>query len=318
MNHLDQFHKFVRHRNVALDDIAEFNELIEAITIGDQKGYKLRALESSDKIAARCQQLAFYTWHCRDHVKKVLKNVDPKCDVDQVVDGAAKHSKAAKVLAYIANDYKHCGTEHKQWADDIGPQLAEPFVLGHQTSSPHWLKPTILISGDKLPEFEFSGAAGTDDGTFQFDTFDWRYSCYIKDRVGNRIGDAVSFCEATFALWMRILRDAGFVIFPYFILFQKDMSPYMIEANGLKHLCVFSGATEMEAFYETLTEAGKNAMGEKLLVLKNASGMAKVLSENSPRLTACGCCHLAFNPTLSNSFKLAPISNFIDFLKKCA
>jgi hypothetical protein len=215
MSQIEDFHTFLRHRGITLDDIAEFADLIEPVAIDGQQGYRLKALDSPDKILQRCQSLLFYTWHCRDYVKKLLIEANPgwtKDSAGKVVNDCISASVHAQVVSYLSNAYKHDGTDGSQkWAVDLQPRLGKPYVLGQQLDFPSRLKPTVMISGDNLADFEFVGRAGVGDEVHQFDHFTWKHSCQIEDKDGKVIGDVVTFCETTFSHWLRILRENGVV-----------------------------------------------------------------------------------------------------------
>ena len=215
MSHIDDFHSFLRHRGIILNDIAEFADLVEPVTIDGQQGYRLKALDSPDKILQRCQSLLFYTWHCRDYVKKLLIEANPGWTKDkpgQIVNDCMAASFHAQVVSYLANAYKHDGTDGSQrWAIDLAPRLGKPYVLGQQLDFPSRLKPTVMIRGDKLADLEFVGRAGIGDEVHKFDHFTWKHSCQIENKDGKVIGDVVTFCETTFSHWLRILRENGVV-----------------------------------------------------------------------------------------------------------
>lgn len=89
------------------------------------------------------------------------------------------------------------------------PRYGKPFVHGVLHSFPHQLKPTSLMWGDSIPEFEFVGSAGVGDLTFQFTDFTWTFSCTIVDKDGKSLGNAASICENAFKTWLKILIDHG-------------------------------------------------------------------------------------------------------------
>jgi hypothetical protein len=215
MSHIDDFHTFLRDRKITLADIAEFAELIEPVVIDGQRGYRLKALDSPRRISQRCQSLLFYTWHCRDYVKKLLVAANPSCTKDkagQIINDCLSASVHAQVVSYLANAYKHDGTDASQkWAVDLAPRLGKSYVIGQQLGFPSRLKPTVLIKGDKLADFEFVGRAGVGDDVHEFADFTWKHSCEIENKDGKVIGDVVTFCETTFAHWLRVLHENGVV-----------------------------------------------------------------------------------------------------------
>jgi hypothetical protein len=116
-------------------------------------------------------------------------------------------------LSYLANEYKHAGTDPSQkWAADIAPRYAKPYAHGVMLGFPHQLKPTFITWGDSIPEFEFVGSAGVGDLAFQFTDFTWTFSCTIEDKDGAPLGNVLAMCENTFKIWLQVLSDNGIVI----------------------------------------------------------------------------------------------------------
>ena len=210
MTQLLSFTNFLRDRQFVIDDLAEFSEIIESVEHSDGKlGYRLKPLRLADKITQRCKNLMQYTWHCRDYVKKILAEngaIEPGRLVNTYISG----SRDIQVISFLANEYKHAGIDSSQrWAVDLAPRYGKPFVHGILQSFPHRLKPTLLIWGDSIPEFEFVGSAGVGDLTFQFTDFVWTFSCMIEDKDGQSLGNASAMCEGAFQTWVQVLSDNG-------------------------------------------------------------------------------------------------------------
>lgn len=71
MSKLLAFTNYLKDYQFAIDDLAQFSEIIEFVKHSDGKfGYRLKPLQPADKITQRCKVLIQYTWHCRDYVKK--------------------------------------------------------------------------------------------------------------------------------------------------------------------------------------------------------------------------------------------------------
>lgn len=211
MSKLLEFANFLRDRRFAADDLAEFSEqLIESVEHSDGSlGYRLKPLRATDKVSQRCKVLVYYTWHCRDYVRKILEQ-QGHADSGQIVNSYIRASRDIQVLSYLANEYKHAGTDASQkWAADLAPRYGKPYVHGVMLSFPHRLKPTFITWGESMPEFEFVGSAGVGDLTFQFTDFTWTFSCNIEDKDGKSLGNATAMCESTFQTWLQILSDKG-------------------------------------------------------------------------------------------------------------
>jgi hypothetical protein len=210
MSKLLEFTNFLRDRRVAADDLAHFAEIIETAAHADGwVGYRMKPLCPADKISQRCKVLMQYTWHCRDYVKKILEE-HGVAEPGRIVNDYIKVSQEIQVISYLANEYKHAGTDASQrWAVELAPRFGKPYVHGVFLSFPHRLKPTFIMWGDSLPEFEFVGRAGVDDLTFQFTDFTWTFSCVIEDKDGKPLGDAAGLCESAFQTWLKVLADKG-------------------------------------------------------------------------------------------------------------
>ena len=216
MSKLLEFANFLRDRRFAADDLAEFSrQLIEPVEHPDGSlGYRLKRLGPTDKVSQRCKVLVYYTWQCRDYVKKILEQ-QGHADSGQIVNTYIRHSRDIQVLSYLANEYKHAGTDASQkWAVDLAPRYGKPYVSGIMLSFPCRLKPTFMAWGESIPEFEFVGSAGVGDAGFKFTDFTWTFSCIIEDRDGKSLGDAAAMCENTFQTWLQILSDKGVHIGP--------------------------------------------------------------------------------------------------------
>lgn len=211
MSKLLEFANFIRDRQFAAADLAEFSEqLIESVAHPDGSlGYRLKPLQPTDKVSQRCKVLVHYTWHCRDYVKKILEE-QGHAESGRIVNTYIQASRDIQVLSYLANEYKHAGTDASQrWAVDLVPRFGKPYVHGIMLNFPHRLKPTLLIWGESIPEFEFVGSAGVGDLTFQFTDFTWTFSCTIEDKDGTSLGNAAAMCESAFQTWLQILSDNG-------------------------------------------------------------------------------------------------------------
>ena len=213
MSKLLAFTNYLKDRQFAVDDLGQFSEIIEPVEHSDGKlGYRLKPLRPTDKITQRCKVLIQYTWHCRDYVKKILSE-NGKTAPGRIVNDYISGSRDIQVISYLANEYKHAGVDSSQrWATDLEPQYGKPFVHGVLQSFPHRLKPTLLIWGDSIPEFEFVGSAGVGDLTFQFTDFTWTFSCTIQDKDGHSLGNATAICENAFQAWLQVLNDNGIQI----------------------------------------------------------------------------------------------------------
>ncbi len=210
MSKLLEFTNFLKDRQFALDDLAQFSELIEPAQHQDGAvGYRIRPLKPADKISQRCKVLVYYTWHCRDYVKKILTE-NGELEPGRIVNTYIKKSRNIQVISYLSNADKHAGADHSQrWAADLGPRYDKPYVYGVMQSFPHRLKPTLIMRGDSIPEIEFVGSASVGNLRFQFTDFEWTFSCTIQDKDGNSLGDAAGLCESTFESWVQILDDNG-------------------------------------------------------------------------------------------------------------
>jgi len=189
----------------------EFAEIIEPMTDPDGwQGYRLKPLERADKITQRCKVLVYYTWHCRDYVKRILSEFGVASDPGEMVNTYIRGSGQIQVIAYLANEYKHAGVDASQrWGTDIEPRYGTPFVRGVLESFPHRYKPTIQLWGDSIPDFHFSGWAGIGESVYTFEDFTWTFSCNIENKHGVVIGHASAMCESAFQTWLRILADGG-------------------------------------------------------------------------------------------------------------
>lgn len=203
----------LRDRAFAVDDLAQFSQIIEPVEHSDGKlGYRLKPVCPGDKIAQRCKVLIQYTWHCRDYVKKILAD-NGQSEPGRIVNTYIRGSRDIQIISFLANEYKHAGTDTSQkWAVDLAPRYGKPFVHGILQSFPHRLKPTLLIWGDSIPEFEFVGSAGVGELTFQFTDFVWTISCAIEDKNARSLGHAAAICENAFQTWLQVLSDNGIQI----------------------------------------------------------------------------------------------------------
>lgn len=210
MSKLLAFTNFLKDRQFAVDDLAEFSEIIEPVEHSDGNlGYRLKPLRPADKITQRCKVLIQYTWNCRDYVKKILA-ANGDTEPGRIVNTYISGSRAIQVISFLANEYKHAGIDNSQrWAVHLAPRYGKPFVHGILQSFPHRLKPTLLIWGDSIPEFEFVGSAGVGDLAFQFTDFVWTFSCTIEDKDGKSLGHAAAICENAFQTWLQVLSDNG-------------------------------------------------------------------------------------------------------------
>lgn len=210
MSQLLDFTNFIKHRDIAAEDLEKFQELIEPMQHEGWHGYRLKPLGPTDRVTQRCQTLIQYTWHCRDHVKKILSEHGVPGDVGKIVNGYIEISPDIQVISYLANSYKHGGIDRTpKWAGDVEPRIAKPFVRGMLHDFPSNLKPTVILAGDKIGEFEFVGHASVDGEDFQFKGFDWEFDCSIVDKNGKALGNAAAMCESAFQTWIKILNDHG-------------------------------------------------------------------------------------------------------------
>ncbi|MHC4404157.1 MAG: hypothetical protein ACYTG0_31265 [Planctomycetota bacterium] len=210
MSKLLAFTNFLADRQIALDDLAEFSQLVESIQHDDgSRGYQIRPLNPADKVSQRCKVLIQYTWHCRDYVKKILAE-NGETEPGRIVNTYIRNSRDIQVISFLANEYKHAGTDRSQkWAVELEPRIGKPYVHGVMRSFPHRLKPTFIAWGESIPEFEFVGSASIGEFKFQFTDFSWTYSCTILDKDGNSLGDAAGLCDNVFQAWLQVLTDNG-------------------------------------------------------------------------------------------------------------
>jgi len=210
MSKLLAFTNYLRDRQFAVDDLAQFSEIIEPVEHSDGKlGYRLKPLQLADKITQRCKVLILYTWQCRDYVKKILTENGEK-EPGRIVNEYISESRDIQVISFLANEYKHVETDTSQrWAVDLKPRYGKPYVYGVLQDFPHHLKPTFLSWGDSIPEFEFVGSAGIDNLKFDFTNFIWTFSCTIEDKDGKSLGNAAAICENAFQTWLQVLSDYG-------------------------------------------------------------------------------------------------------------
>jgi hypothetical protein len=210
MESLLKFTTFLKDRQYALEDLDRFAELIEPILHEGRSGYRLKPLGQADRVTQRCRTLVHYTWHCQDYVKKLLAEAGV-LDAGRVVNRYIERSPEIQVISYLANENKQGGIDpgKQRWALDVTPQFGRPFVIGLMPSFPHSLKPTVILCGDSFGELEFTGRAGIGDEVFEFNRFEWLYSCNIEDKDGRPIGNAWGFCEVAFQTWLRVLTDHG-------------------------------------------------------------------------------------------------------------
>jgi len=210
MSKLLEFTNYLKDRQFALDDLGQFAEIIEPVEHPDGSvGYRLKPLGPADKITQRCKVLIQYTWHCRDYVKKILAE-NGQAEPGRTVNTYIRASRDIQVISFLANEYKHAGVDASQkWAVDLAPRYGKPYVHGVMKDFPHRLKPTLLIWGDSIPEFEFVGSAGVGDLTFQFTDFVWTFSCTIEDRDGKPVATVDAMSESAFQTWLKVLDDNG-------------------------------------------------------------------------------------------------------------
>jgi len=213
MSKLLAFTNYLKDRQFVVDDLAQFSEIIEPVEHSDGKlGYRLKPLQRADKITQRCKVLIQYTWQCRDYVKKILLE-NGEAESGRIVNKYIRESRDIQVISFLANEYKHAGTDNSQcWAVELEPRYGKPYVYGVLLDFPHRLKPTLLLWGDSIPEFEFVGSAGVDDLKFDFTNFIWTFSCTIEDKSGKSLGNAATICENAFQTWVQVLSDHGVCI----------------------------------------------------------------------------------------------------------
>ena len=321
MSHINDFHKFLRDRRIAVDDISEFADLIEPLVIDEQLGYRLKSLDSPDKISQRCQSLLFYTWHCRDYVKKVLVETVSGCSKEkagQIVNDCMSASIHAQVVSYLSNSYKHDGTDASQkWAVDLAPRLGKPYVLGQQLSFPLQLKPTLIITGDKLADLEFVGRAGVGDEIQDFDDFTWKHSCQIENKDGEVIGDVVTFCETTFSHWLRILRENGVVAlsYPVYIPRTIDNRPELVEISGVASLVLFTNQDLLKRYHVERHNPVEFKLDIPVWTFNAMESLATFLEENGPRFTELGYHQIAVDIEPNCAASYFSLSQFVEFLK---
>lgn len=319
MSQIEEFHKVLRDLNVVLDDIADFADLIEPVTIDGQQGYRLKALNSPDKIVERCRALLSYTWNCRDYVKKILLEHDQSLSsqaVGQILNSRIEKSIHTQVVSYLANANKHCGVDASQrWAVDIAPRVGKPYVLGQQLSFPHQLKPTVKIVGDKLADLEFVGRAGVDDECHEFKEFTWKHSCHIENKDGKIIGDVLTFCETAFGHWLRILREAGLVVFPYLFPVNEKNEPWRFEIDEIACICLFTNEEAIRAFQVAAQSASEAVADQtRYVIFRTAEALSKMLSDNRETFDKTGHRHLAIDPAPNSKVQVAEIAKFVRFL----
>jgi hypothetical protein len=191
MESLIKLTNFLKDRRYAVEDLERFTELIEPIQQpGGWRGYRMKPLTQGDRITQRCRALVHYTWHCQDYVKKILTEHGVN-DAAHVVNRYIAAEPFIQAISYLANEHKHAGIDpsKQRWAVDVAPRYGRPFVHGQMARFPHSMKPTVILWGDSLPGFEFTGSAGIGDEAFDFTEFDWTYSCNIEDKDGKEIGN---------------------------------------------------------------------------------------------------------------------------------
>jgi len=211
MRALLKFANFLKERKYALADLEQFAELIEPMEHPDGwRGYRMKPLTQTDRVTQRCKVLVHFTWHCRDYVLRILEE-HGIANPGEMLNGYIAASPIIQVLSYLANEHKHAGidAQKQRWAVEIAPRYGTPFVLGQLLQFPHNMKPTLLFWGESFPGVEVTGRAGIGEDVYEFNDFDWRYSCNIEDKDGKPIGDAWASCEETFQTWMRVLTDHG-------------------------------------------------------------------------------------------------------------
>lgn len=208
MSKILAFTNFIKDRDFAIEDLAQFADLIDPIAHEDKSvGYRIRPLGQADRITHRCKQLVFYTWHCRDYLKKVLEQHGIS-EPGRLVNDYIRKSQDIQVVSYLANKHKHCETnETQRWATELAPRYDKPYVHGIMRTFPHRLKPTLMIWGDSIPDFEFVGSASVGDLKFKFDDFSWTFSCTVVDKNGRSLGNVASICDNAFKTWLDVLND---------------------------------------------------------------------------------------------------------------
>ena len=206
-----EFTQFLRDRDYAKEDIDRFSEIIEPIESLDEGrhlvGYRIKPLQSADRVTQKCAVLVQYAWHCRDYVKKILIEHEVKGDIGATINRHINKSRDAQVVSYLANSYKHAGADSSQrWAKDIAPKFGKPYVIGWLASFPGEQKPFVRLIGNDLPGLEFTGHAKDRFGkSHQFSDFTWQFSCEVEDQNGKIIGNTFDMCERSFELLFQIL-----------------------------------------------------------------------------------------------------------------
>jgi hypothetical protein len=218
MSPIETFTNFLKDRAYAVEDLAELSEVIETVNEADgSQGYRLTQARTGDtvspeRIRHRCKMLLYYTWHSRDHVKKILIS-DGHSDAQNVgmlLNSYVRDSNDLQICSYLANEYKHAGVDDSQkWALEMAPRYGDIYVFGIMQSFPLRLKPTYMFTRKNSADFELTGFAEIDGQRFPFANFNWTVSCVIEDKNGNVLGDAVSICERGFQTWLRALRQCG-------------------------------------------------------------------------------------------------------------
>ncbi|MBA4105155.1 MAG: hypothetical protein C0485_05305 [Pirellula sp.] len=212
MSQFTLFTKFLEDRNIASEDLAEYQNLVEPAESEGWQGYRIQRVGPTNRITQRCQVLMQYAWHCRDYVKKILEEHGVE-NVGRVVNGYIEKSRAIQILSYLAHQYKHGGVDHDpKWAGDLEPRILKPFVRGQLREFPLRLKPTVMRWGDNIGEFEFVGHCSIGDVDYPFKDFTWEFSCTIVDKDGRELGHAAELCERAFETWFKILEDHGIQI----------------------------------------------------------------------------------------------------------
>jgi len=171
-----------------------------------------------------------------------------------------------------------------------------------------------MQSGNSLLEMEITGYSEIDERRYDFEDFLWGHSCEVENNKGEVIGDVVSICNLTFRLWLKMLRDAGAVIFPYLMLLEKDGTTPFVTFDSRRCLCLFSSEDAVRSYVASVW--GNSSSDLRCNRFRNAASLASFLAFHEPNLASQGCLHLALDATHQGRAQTGVISEFIKALEQ--